>query len=112
LPPQVDTVSFYYIDIQPATGTGEPDKSAFSMIRCYPNPAGRTAELLFSQPQGSEVTFRIVGVDGKTVYCETVVAGDGLNTKLIDVSELPESAYLVQVSNGIESGWTKLFISR
>lgn len=112
LPPQVDTVSFYYIDIQPATATGEPDKSAFSIITCYPNPAGRTAELLFSQPQGGEVTIRIVGVDGRTVYSESVVARDGLNTKLIDLSELPESAYLVQVSNGIETKGTKLFITR
>lgn len=112
LPPQVDTVSFYYIDIQPATGIDEQDKSAISTISCYPNPANGTAELLFYQLECSEVTIRIAGLDGKVVYHECITARAGYNKVLMAAGDLPESTYIVQVSSGERTAATKLFITK
>ena len=110
LPPMVDTVSFYYLDIQEATGVNSMNDNPRSSVKCFPNPASTKTAISFYSEQSAEVVISVLNLEGRVIYEKNLIASNGYHKELIDVSSLSESLYTVQVRNKNRIQFTKLQI--
>lgn len=97
LPPQVDTVSFYYLDVQPATGISEWSIQ-HAAVTCYPNPSSGKTEISFQASQKGSMHISILNVDGRVVSERKTQVARGVHTEVINVTSLPPSLYLIWIS--------------
>lgn len=85
---------------------GYDDYGFFLKIKAYPNPAEDrlTVELLHPAKSGfpGRITFEILTLAGQQIIVHDVESHGG-NTYTLDVSALPEGAYILRVSDGRES---------
>jgi hypothetical protein len=109
LPPQVDTVSFYYIDVQPATGLGEVSNQLHSGVSCFPNPAFvRTQLSFYLREAGGLIDVAVLNMEGEVVDETNIVAGAGYHSEELDISSLPPAMYFIRVSGLDQQAFTKL----
>lgn len=112
LPPQVDTVSFYYIDVQPATGFDEVLDQLLSVANCFPNPAFTKTQLSFYQRKAGSLRIAILTLEGELVDEKAIEAGAGYYHEPLDISSLPPSMYFIRVSGNDQQAFTKLQVIR
>jgi len=113
LPPQIDTVTFYYLDIEFATGQQEISSSnIISFGECYPNPSSIQTTIPFYLSDENEVETSILSLEGKTIFDKNVQAKRGFNTEPLDVSSFPEGTYFVALKCDGQKIFTKLEVTR
>ena len=113
LPPQNDTVSFYYLDVQFATGEESLQSSQlFAMGDCYPNPSSSQVSLPFYLKKSGDVNFSVMDLQGKLIYDKNLHARAGYNVEQIDVSSLPEASYLVRLTFEGTELFTRLQVAK
>jgi hypothetical protein len=66
-------------------------------IELWPNPANRNFNLGFESSVEDQVEFSVSNFLGKVVFADKINAIKGLNTRTIDMSQVREGSYLVQV---------------
>jgi hypothetical protein len=64
-----------------------------TMSQNIPNPANENTLVLYSVPEEGEVTFRIYGDEGQTLYSQTLEAATGAHSIEINTSELSTGIY-------------------
>jgi hypothetical protein len=71
-------------------------------IELWPNPANGNVNLGFESSVEDIVTFSVSNFLGKVVFADKINAKMGLNTHKLDMSQLQEGSYLVQVKTNQE----------
>lgn len=109
---QVDTISYYFINVSSATGIDESTGLSFIMDQNMPNPAADQLSIRYVLPLQGEVEFSVHNLIGKEVYRRTINGERGENTLGIDVRDFAPGVYMYTMHfNG--SGLTrKMVISR
>ncbi|WP_343693781.1 T9SS type A sorting domain-containing protein [Chitinophaga sp.] len=82
---------------------------AYTATKVYPNPTTHTAAISFYNEQADRVQIRMYGSNGqllKTIVDKSFPAGS--NQLTVDVSDLPQSWYLIKVENSAGSHTLKL----
>lgn len=79
----------------------------FTIEAIYPNPVTNEANVTFYSNL-EEVTYTIQDVNGKVVSSDIWDTAQGMNTKTIDLSQLSEGIYFLQVDNGTPQRIVKL----
>jgi Domain of unknown function (DUF4394)/Secretion system C-terminal sorting domain len=74
----------------------------------YPNPASSQITLSFDNQKGSRVNVAIFNLQGQLVQREVYETGIIDFNKTLDVSKLPNGAYMIRVSNDFEATVKKL----
>ena len=106
LPPQVDTVTFYYIDVQEPSGINAFEAgNIFSLGKIFPNPVMSEVTIPFYLPARAGVTISILNLEGKICFEKSMTEKGGYNFETFNVSMLNEGSYFIQV----ESNGRKLF---
>jgi len=101
LPAAVDTVTFYFIDVQePAAIQELSPGSMFYMGRCFPNPAGKEVSIPYYLPATGDVLISVLSPEGKIVMEKSFAGRQGYHAEPLDISALPGNSYLVQVESG------------
>ena len=73
----------------------------------YPNPASNNITVSFDNTKSSRVNVNIFNLQGQIVYKNTYASGIENFQKTIDVSALPNGAYIIGISNDSEIGFKK-----
>jgi Ice-binding-like/Secretion system C-terminal sorting domain len=79
------------------TRSGSAPVNYLQHLSFYPNPAVGTVNLRFESLLEGEVEFRLMNLLGELVFQDNIMAQEGLNTHEVDVRQLPEGSYLMQV---------------
>jgi Domain of unknown function (DUF4394)/Secretion system C-terminal sorting domain len=74
----------------------------------YPNPTSNNITLSFDNQKGSRVNIAIFNLQGQLVQREVYETGIIDFNKTLDVSKLPNGAYMIRVSNDFEATVKKL----
>ncbi|MGE5480233.1 MAG: S8 family serine peptidase [Chloroflexota bacterium] len=89
------------------TSAGEPLAGAISIS---PNPASSQATLLLASQEASKAEISVISAAGETVYAKIFPVSEGESSLPIDVSALPQGAYLVKVRAGERESVLKLSV--
>ena len=109
---QVDTISYYFIAVSPATGIDESTGLTFSMEQNMPNPAGEQVSIRFVLPMQGEVEFFVHNLIGKEVQRRTLNGERGENTLNIDVRDFSPGVYMYSMQFNGSSLSRRMVISR
>lgn len=78
-------------------------------VKVYPNPNNGTFNVSISDVEG-DLTLRVLTVDGRTVYTNTLVATGGQIDQSISVQDFGKGMYLLYVESESFSGVRKLIV--
>ena len=78
----------------------------------YPNPSTGAAYLVLSANANSKMEVRVFSMLGNIVYQANANANIGLNTFALQLDNVENGVYLVQVSDGVKTNTQKLIISK
>ncbi|MBL7923701.1 MAG: T9SS type A sorting domain-containing protein [Bacteroidia bacterium] len=110
---QVDTLSYYSIDISNATtGIDESTGLNFSMDQNSPNPCNENTGIRYSLPSSGEVDFRIFNLIGKEVYRSLLNAEQGINELRLDSRDFAPGVYMYTMTFNGETLSKRMVISR
>jgi hypothetical protein len=113
LPPQNDTVSFYYLDVQFATGMESIHPSVpFTIGDCFPNPASSQVSIPYYLERSGEVHISVMDLQGKIIDEKNLHSKAGYNVEQIDVTSLPEASYLVRLTFEGTDLFTRLQVTK
>lgn len=109
LPPTVDTVTIYYIDVQEPSGmTDFAPENVFSLGKIFPNPVRSEVSVPYYLPVSGEALIFISNLEGITCFQKSFLAKHGYNIGEVDISMFPEGFYLVRVEYKGSSLFSKM----
>jgi len=82
-PPYVDQSSVEYL----------------TRLNLWPNPANGSVNLSFESTAPQEVEFTLLNFLGQVILTDKIDAIKGYNSRKVDVSEIPEGGYLMQIKS-------------
>ncbi|MDX2286666.1 MAG: choice-of-anchor I family protein [Bacteroidia bacterium] len=85
------------------------DPDAALALSVFPNPARTLVQIEAEGLQAGTVLVRMTTPDGREVYSRRVAAAASFR-HTVPVSVLPAGIYLLQVTDGIRSGWSKISV--
>jgi len=88
------------------------NKGSFEMHSIYPNPSKGSAYLVFSTEQSKNIEINVFSMLGNRVYKANTATNVGLNTVQIDLGNLENGVYLVQISDGSQTTTQKLILNK
>lgn len=71
----------------------------FEVLSVYPNPTNGEIKMTFSSPHEDPVNVFILDASGKLLYQQSIIASKGINTLPLDLHDLKNGFYLVQLLN-------------
>lgn len=86
----------YILTPQVSIGTNELTQSSFA-INCYPNPSNNEIKLSFISPGTQKYDITILDISGREIYQETKYSSEGLQTWIINTSDISDGIYLIRV---------------
>ncbi|HYV93999.1 MAG TPA: T9SS type A sorting domain-containing protein [Chitinophagales bacterium] len=100
LPAQVDTITFYYIDVQEPSGMADfAIENVFSLGKIFPNPTMSDVTIPFYLPASGSISIAVLDLEGRICFEKSLEGKQGFNIEMLDVSLLNEGAYFVQLKN-------------
>ena len=94
----------------PASVDIDKQELAVDKLRFSPNPNNGKFDLNFKLKDKKKVQVKIVDMQGKEVYNETVKDFDGKYSNKIDISENGEGIYILQIMQGNKASTSKIVI--
>ena len=94
----------------PASVDIDKQELAVDKLRFSPNPNNGKFDLNFKLKDKKKVQVKIVDMQGKEVYNETVKDFDGKYSNKIDISENGEGIYILQIVQGNKASTSKIVI--
>jgi hypothetical protein len=88
------------------------NRENLEMHSIYPNPTQGSAYLVFSTEQVEDVQVSVFSVLGNLVYQAKTSTNMGLNTIQIDLGNVENGVYLVQVSDGLKTNTQRLLLNK
>ncbi len=100
LPTQVDTVDFYFLDIQNPSSVGnEIDKHNITVKNLFPNPASDFISFILQSRSNELSSITIKDFLGHTFLQDQMQLSAIPVTKRIDVSAMPPGVYYAEIKN-------------
>ena len=78
----------------------------------YPNPTKGSVDLVFSSEEKEKLNLRVYSLLGKLVINSEIVANLGLNSIRLNLNDVENGVYLVQLGNGINTATHKLIVNK
>ncbi|MFN8294883.1 MAG: T9SS type A sorting domain-containing protein [Chitinophagales bacterium] len=69
-------------------------------IKLYPSPTSNIVQLEFNAKKQQDITLKIVDVQGKEIYIESLKSNTGLNNIQLNLSDYANGIYLIQLNTG------------
>src|SRR5207248_3316516 len=89
LPPQVDTVTFYYIDVEEPSGINDfAVNNDFSLGKIFPNPVSNEVTIPFYLPSNETVSISVLDLEGRICFEKNLDGKPGHNKEPLDLSLL------------------------
>ncbi|MBM3435694.1 MAG: T9SS type A sorting domain-containing protein [Bacteroidetes bacterium] len=82
------------------------------LINLYPNPAKGMLTLELKSAKSGEVRVSIIDFIGKVVFDESYLFSQGVDTKSINLNNIPDGLYFIRLNSGDNSYSKKLIISK
>ncbi len=94
---------YTYSNIISITNNEQPITNYMQLTTISPNPSNDDLHYIISSSENTQAQLRVIDVLGKTVIEENIEFTQGLNTNKINVSEISNGTYMLQVrtSNGL-----------
>lgn len=89
---------------------GVDELSKISEISIFPNPASTTLALSFLAKESGDLTVSIADVLGKTISKQLIDVKTGVFNQNIDISELNNGIYLLELTQGQETKVIKFLV--
>jgi len=70
------------------------------IVDIFPNPTNDELTILFETVHSDDINFKLTDVLGRTIIEENITPNIGLNTKVIDLSQLASAVYFVVMDDG------------
>jgi hypothetical protein len=77
-------------------------------IKVYPNPANDHLTIEIAGAEAAHRNISITDLAGRIVY----TLATGLNSIELDISNLPEGVYILNVNSGNKNSWNRIVVSR
>ncbi|MEP6647654.1 MAG: T9SS type A sorting domain-containing protein, partial [Saprospiraceae bacterium] len=82
--------------------TIENPRDLLQQLNLWPNPANENINLSFESSVEENIEFVLMNLLGEVVLKEKIMVHKGFNTKNFDVSNLPQSSYLMEMKSASE----------
>lgn len=92
------------------TGKTNDEGMIAQAIELFPNPAANAVNLYYESSEQTTAQVYITDLSGKIVYQNHYDLSEGINTLLIDLSQLPTSYYIVQFSSNGQNYYERLIV--
>jgi len=79
-------------------------------ISIYPNPASKSAHLIYDYPQQDNIRITVIDAFGHLVLSQNYTVEAGFNVIALNIESLKSGVYFVSVSNGSSSSNTRLLV--
>ncbi len=80
--------------------TLERDQDGFRLTNVFPNPTSDMVTVQFKQERNDRISLRLTDMLGRVVLADAFDAADGTNDYQLDLSQLAEGLYFLQLDNG------------
>ncbi len=71
----------------------------YKVAQVYPNPTDNDLNINIEAPASDEVSLEISDILGKSVYTKQLELTEGMNSKVIDIANLPQGSYYLSITN-------------
>lgn len=71
----------------------------FDVLSAYPNPTNGEIKLTFSSIHEDPITLLVLDASGKVLHQKSIIAAKGINTLPLDIRELKNGLYVIQLLN-------------
>lgn len=88
------------------------EASSLAVHNLYPNPTTGTADLVFSSDAKETLELRVFSMLGNTVLQTAITTNIGLNSVRLNLNDVENGVYLVQLGNGTHASTQKLIINK
>ena len=95
---QTDTITYYVITVNGATGIAEYNTQGFALSQNTPNPFSEVTNITFLSPLQTEIEFRIFNMIGKEVHVRNISADAGINTLRLDSRDFSPGVYMYSIT--------------
>ncbi len=102
----------YKIIVDPLTYIAKIINSKFEFSYVDPNPFSDNTNVVFNNPVGSKIDFKVYNVLGKLVKSESMFGNAGENSINFSGSELNEGVYIFTLSNGTSTVSKRMIVAR
>ncbi len=107
------------LDLENRTFTGQPaflvinkvdtlEDDASMPIRIFPHPVQQTAHLVLESLESSDIILEIIHPNGQLIQVEKSTVYPGTNTLSLNMSDLPNGAYLLRLKQNGQNVVTKI----
>jgi len=111
-PVSVDTLNYYRIVINPATGIATNNNFAFALSQNSPNPAKENTAIKFTMPAEGKVKLSVFNVAGQKISEKEINASRGENTFDYDASQLENGIYLYTLEMNQQKQCRRMVVAR
>ena len=109
---QVDTLSYYFINVNSPSGLSSANGYAFQMLQSSPNPAATFTDINFATPVAGDFVIRMYNMLGKEVMVKNYRGTAGINNVRLDVADKASGIYMVTIDNGKKVLSSRLIVSK
>ncbi len=92
-----DTIDFYFLDVQFATGVADAAPLTWNMGAFYPNPSDEELFIPFTSPLNSTADYSVTDISGRVMKYEKTVIKKGHNTLSMSIADLPDGCYFIRI---------------
>ncbi len=100
---------YYRLHIIETTGVEEYSRvitvecktGSFGVLDMHPNPTSEALVVTYEVTDRKAITLKIADVLGRTMHEEILTPDLGLNTKMLDLSELSPAVYVILMDDGV-----------
>jgi hypothetical protein len=111
LPPQYDTVTFYYLEVEEGLGMGDASPANdFSLGTSFPNPVSDIANIPYFLQKAGDLNISILNLDGRICFQKNISEKPGYHVQPIDVSGLNEGSYFIRLEYAGRNLFSKLVV--
>lgn len=94
-----DTIEFYFLDVQFATGVGAAAAPVWSIGDFYPNPSNDKICVPFTAPIATMAELTVLDIAGREWRKQTVEFTKGLNPYWMTINDLPGGCYFIRLKS-------------
>ena len=112
--PICETVVFnnYVIQIGPVgLDNYELTNNSLKLKKAFPNPSNKSTNIQYETIKSENVSFEITNLLGKSIIFSNVISKIGLNSILVNTTDLSNGIYLFSISNGKTRSTKRLIVN-
>ena len=92
-------------------GNYELTNNPLKLKKAFPNPSNQSTNIHYETIKSENVSFEMTNLLGKSIIYSTIISKIGLNSILINTSDLSNGIYLYSISNGKTRSTKRLIVN-